>query len=113
MGAARVPRDRPRSAAHHLRQRRRVLRRSARSARHCSPMTWIGAAAIERLRTLDDEPDFSGTRYNIVERIGRGGMGTVFRGRDRALDREVAIKVTTLATASDAERLRAEARTLA
>ena len=76
-------------------------------------MTWIGDAAIERLRTLDDEPDFSGTRYEIVERIGRGGMGTVFRGRDRALDREVAIKVTTLATASDAERLRAEARTLA
>jgi serine/threonine protein kinase len=76
-------------------------------------MTWIGDAAIERLRTLDDEPDFSGTRYDIVERIGRGGMGTVFRGRDRALDREVAIKVTTLATASDAERLRAEARTLA
>jgi serine/threonine protein kinase len=76
-------------------------------------MTWIGDAAIERLRTLDDEPDFSATRYEIVERIGRGGMGTVFRGQDRALDREVAIKVTTLATASDAERLRAEARTLA
>jgi serine/threonine protein kinase len=76
-------------------------------------MTWIGDAAIAHLRALDDEPDFSGTRYEILARIGRGGMGTVFRGRDRALDREVAIKVTTLSTAADADRLRREARTLA
>ena len=76
-------------------------------------MNWIGDAAIERLRAIEDQPDFTGTRYDVHERIGRGGMGTVFRGRDRELDREVAIKVTTLSTAADAERLRAEARTLA
>ena len=40
-------------------------------------------------------------------------MGVVFRGRDRELDRDVAIKVTAWSTAADAERLRAEARTLA
>lgn len=73
----------------------------------------IGDAAIARLRALEDRPDFSGTRYDVLEEIGRGGMGVVFRGRDRALDREVAIKVTTLATTADADRLRAEARTLA
>ena len=76
-------------------------------------MTWIGDGAIDRLRAMADEPDFSGTRYELLECIGRGGMGVVFRGRDRALDREVAIKVTTLSTESEAERLRAEARTLA
>jgi aminoglycoside phosphotransferase (APT) family kinase protein len=69
--------------------------------------------AVDRLRGLDDWPDFAGTRYELLGPLGRGGMGTVFRGRDRELDRDVAIKVTTWATAADADRLRREARTLA
>ena len=76
-------------------------------------MTWVSDAAIDRLRTLDDRPDFTGTRYELLEEVGRGGMGIVFRGRDRALDRDVAIKVTSWSTAGDADRLRREARTLA
>ena len=32
-------------------------------------------------------------RYELLEEIGRGGMGTVHRALDRQLDREVAIKV--------------------
>jgi serine/threonine protein kinase len=74
---------------------------------------WLTDAAIGRLRALADHPDFSGTRYDVIERIGSGGMGLVFRGHDRELDRDVAIKVTAYATDADAERLRTEARTLA
>ena len=74
---------------------------------------FISDAAVARLRALEDRPDFAGTRYEIGDPIGRGGMGIVFRGRDRELDREVAIKVTAWSTAADADRLRAEARILA
>ncbi|MBL9013280.1 MAG: serine/threonine protein kinase, partial [Myxococcales bacterium] len=34
-------------------------------------------------------------RYAIVERIGQGGMGAVYRGVQRSVDRQVAIKVVT------------------
>src|SRR5438128_4580049 len=32
-------------------------------------------------------------KYQVLERIGRGGMGTIFKARDPVLDREVAVKV--------------------
>ena len=70
-------------------------------------------AAIARLRGLGDRPDFGGTRYDLLDEIGRGGMGIVFRARDRDLGRDVAVKVTMWQTESDAARLRREARTLA
>ena len=76
-------------------------------------MTFVSDAAIARLRVLDDRPDFAGTRYDVLDEIGRGGMGIVFRGRDRELGRDVAIKVTAWSTEGDADRLRREARTLA
>jgi serine/threonine protein kinase len=74
---------------------------------------WLSDAALDRLRAIDDRPDLGSTRYELLDEIGHGGMGIVFRGRDRELDREVAIKVTAWPTGRDAERLRCEARTLA
>ncbi len=45
-------------------------------------------------------------RYLVTGRIGRGGMGMVYRGRDETLDREVAIKTLTAEGAFDGESRR-------
>ncbi|MEA2602049.1 MAG: eukaryotic-like serine/threonine-protein kinase [Acidobacteriota bacterium] len=77
-------------------------------------MNGISDAALHHLREVADEPDLSGTPYEIVETLGRGGMGTVYLARDLRLDREVALKVVQLPEGTgDLERLLREARVLA
>ena len=63
----------------------------------------------------NDRPIFSG-RYELYRRIARGGMAEVFLGRDKLLDRPVAVKVLFPEYATDAsfvERFRREAQAAA
>ena len=43
-------------------------------------------------------------QYKVLDRIGAGGMGEIYRGRDTRLGRTVAIKVVKLEIAGDPER---------
>jgi predicted Ser/Thr protein kinase len=54
--------------------------------------------------------------YEVLQELGKGGMATVYRARERMLDREVAIKVLPFSLAFDdsfVERFMREARTSA
>jgi len=78
-------------------------------------VTWLPNAAIDRLRDVADFPIPATERYEILEPIARGGMGTVYRGRDRELERTVAVKVLSAVVERPdvAARMQQEARILA
>jgi len=74
---------------------------------------------LERLATADGEILSSGDKigpYEILARIGAGGMGIVYRARDTRLEREVAVKILSVGLLTDEgarRRFRKEALALA
>jgi serine/threonine-protein kinase len=82
-------------------------------------------AAYEQSGSFLDRPPISGVPniraglrlgpYEVIERVGAGGMGEVYRARDTRLDRHVALKILPPSTARQHEaraRLEQEARTI-
>jgi ABC-type branched-subunit amino acid transport system substrate-binding protein len=59
---------------------------AARSATHRSPQAWIGRSVA---------------RYQIVELLGMGAMGVVYRAFDTLIERDVAIKILPPELAAD------------
>ncbi|MGH1345628.1 MAG: protein kinase domain-containing protein [Nannocystales bacterium] len=69
----------------------------------------VTASPVSPTATAPDLPD----RYRLVESLGEGGQGTVWRAVDTQLGRDVALKLVHCPDARHRESLQAEARALA
>src|SRR5215472_9266294 len=95
-------------APHAPRIRRSPIARRHRGGRRAAPGDEVAVelsdSIVRHLRQVVDRPDLTGTRYELENEMGRGGMGVVYAARDRELDRRVAPKVMDAAL-SDEPRL--------
>ena len=79
-----------------------------------------GTKNVGKGRAVSDEGRLIAGRYRLIDRIGRGGMGTVWRAEDEVLNRQIALKrlhvqphLTDDELATLYERTRREARSAA
>ena len=104
----------------------RMLRTSADSlppagtaARECAACGGVRPGHVEHCEACGGSlrsasvPFVLAGKYEVRERIGRGGMGVVYRGVDLTLERGVAIKTLPRVSPSHSQRLRREARAMA
>ena len=87
---------------------------SAGTARFAPPAT--GPQGAQRSGEIASIASALAAEYDVIEELGRGGMAIVFRARDVALQRDVALKVLPLTHTLDGEfveRFQQEARTAA
>src|SRR2546427_4375807 len=90
------------------------LRREVESllAAHDKSGSFMAEPAVARMAevlhraTSRFQPGDTLGAYKVLDLVGRGGMGEVYRARDARLKRDVAIKVLPRAFAADPERLR-------
>jgi serine/threonine protein kinase len=78
-------------------------------------VNWLSDQKVRRLLEIADRPDFTDTRYELLDEIARGGMGAVYLARDTRLDRKVAVKVLNTSEVNPGmiERMRREAYIIA
>lgn len=92
-------------------------REAADECRDCGAVQAAGSARCRRCGGQElsaaEGPLLVGGKYRLIERVGRGGMGVVYLGKDVRLGRDVAIKTLPKRTASDMVRLKKEARYIA
>ena len=76
-----------------------------------SPLLESSEAPISQTRTLETPPEQfkTGTtiagRYEILEELGKGGMGQVYRVKDIKINEEMALKLLRPKVASDASTI--------